>query len=129
MGYVDANLIAGEDVVYRANLHWIIFLPGIILCVIVIGVFLLIGALIRRFTTELAVTNKRVIIKTGWLSRKTLEMNLAKIENIAVDQSIIGRLFGYGTIAVVGTGGTREPFHNIANPLEFRKAVQAQSHQ
>ena len=129
MGYVEANLIAGEEVVYRGELHWIIYLPGIILSVVVIGLFMLLGAFIRRVTTELAVTNKRVIIKTGWLSRRTLEMNLAKVENIAVDQSIMGRIFGYGSITVVGTGGTREPFHNIANPLNFRKAVQAQSHQ
>lgn len=128
MSYVDSNLIVGEHVVHRARLHWIIYVPGIILFVLIIGIPLLLAAWIRSVTTELAVTNKRVIIKTGWISRRTLEMNLGKIENIGVDQGILGRILGYGTIIVIGTGGTREPFPNIADPLGFRKAVQAQSH-
>ena len=68
---------------------------------------------------------QRVIIKVGLLHRRTLEMLLIKVEAISVDQSIAGRIFGYGTIVVVGTGGTREAFENIASPLEFRRAVQA----
>ncbi len=92
------------------------------------GLLTLLSALIRKLTTELAVTDQRVIIKVGLIWRRTIEMNLAKIENIQVDQSIIGRLLGAGAITVVGTGGTREPFRHIADPLGFRKAVQAQSH-
>ena len=128
MSYVEQNLLSEEHVVYRGKLHWIIYLPGIILSIVFIGLFMILGAWIRSFSTELAVTNKRVIIKTGLLSRRTLEMNLAKIENIAVDQSIMGRIFGYGSITVIGTGGTKEPFHKIANPLDFRRAVQDQSY-
>src|SRR5262249_17396136 len=85
-------------------------------------------AWIKNRATELAVTDQRVIIKTGIIWRRTIEMNLAKIENIQVDQSILGRILGYGTITVVGTGGRREPFECVADPLGFRKAVQAQSH-
>lgn len=126
MGYVDSNLITGERVTHRGELHWAIFLPGIILLpVVLIGIIPIISAAIRRATTEMAVTNKRVVIKTGLISRRTVELNLAKVENIGVDQSMWGRLLGYGKITVVGTGGTREAFSGVAAPLDFRRAVQA----
>ena len=127
MSYVDSNLIPGETVVHRAKLHGMIFVPGIVLFVVIIGIFLLVAAIIRKATTEMAVTNKRVIIKTGLISRKTLEMNLAKVENIGVDQGIFGRMFNFGKITVVGTGGTHEEFSMVASPLDFRKAVQTQA--
>jgi DNA-directed RNA polymerase subunit M/transcription elongation factor TFIIS len=92
------------------------------------GLITLISTLIYVRTTELAVTNQRVIAKVGLISRRTLEMNVAKVENIQVDQGILGLLLGYGKITVVGTGGTREPFWYIADPLSFRRAVQAQLH-
>jgi uncharacterized membrane protein YdbT with pleckstrin-like domain len=112
---------------YEAKLHWAIFLPGIILTPVLVGLLLLLAAYIRMMTSEFAVTNKRIIIKTGWISRKTLEMNLAQIENIGVDQGILGRILGYGTIKVSGTGGVAQPFPGITNPLEFRKSLQAAS--
>ncbi len=116
--YVQSNLISGENVVYEAKLHWIIFVS-------LRAIFTLwIAPLITFLTSEFAITNKRVIIKVGAISRKTLEMNLTKIESVNVDQSILGRIFGYGTITVIGTGGTREPFHRISGPLNFRKAFQ-----
>jgi hypothetical protein len=93
-----------------------------------LSLVVLISELIRKLTTELAVTNQRVIAKIGLISRRTLEMNIAKVENIQVDQGIFGRIFGFGEITVVGTGGTREPFRCIADPLSFRRAVQSQSH-
>ena len=114
---------------YCCRIHWAIFVPGnILLPVCGIGFISLVLACIARRSTELAVTNKRVVIKAGLISRRTIEMNLAKIENIQVDRGIFGPIFGYGKVTVVGTGGTREPFCFIADPLEFRKAVQAQSH-
>ncbi len=128
MGYVEENLGAGEQVVHQGKLHWAIFLPGVVLLpVYFIGVLFLIPALIAKVSTEMAVTNKRVIIKTGLISRRTIEMNLAKVENIGVDQGILGRILNYGTITVVGTGGTREQFKWVAAPLDFRRAVQAQT--
>ena len=72
----------------------------------------------------MAVTNKRVIIKVGLISRRTAELNLNKVENIGVNQSILGRILNYGTITVVGTGGTHEQFRWVASPIEFRRAVQ-----
>ncbi len=144
MSYVDKSLLPDEQVTYRTRLHKIIFVwPAVIALLAVVfliigswlaglGVMLLVAATIgelgiwvRYATSEFAVTNKRVIIKVGLISRRTLEMMLSKIEAVAVDQGIGGRIFGYGTITVTGTGGTNEPFKQIAGPLEFRRAVQA----
>lgn len=125
MGYVESNLISGEQVVHTGRLHWVILVPGLILLPVIIGIVPLLAGAIRRATTEMAVTNKRVLIKTGLISRRTVELNLGKIENIAVDQGLLGRMMNYGKITVVGTGGTREPFGYVAAPLDFRRAVQA----
>jgi len=116
--YVDDNLVRGEHVEYETGYHWIIF------CNLRAVFTLFIAPLIDRYTDEFAITNKRVIIKTGLISRKTLEMNLSKIETVKVDQSILGRILGYGTITVIGTGGTCESFPKIQKPLEFRKKFQ-----
>ena len=77
-------------------------------------------------SAEFAVTNKRVILKTGFIQSKTAEMFLNKIESVGVDQSIAGRVFGYGTVVIRGTGGSLEPFHHVSNPLLFRKEIQEQ---
>ena len=116
--YVNSHLSPNEQVVHEAKLHWIIFLnPS--------NIFTLwISPIIRMLTSEFAITNKRIIIKVGLISRRTLEMNLNKIESVNVDQGILGRILGYGTIVVIGTGGTREPFPAISNPIEFRKRFQ-----
>jgi membrane protein YdbS with pleckstrin-like domain len=82
--------------------------------------------MVRRNATEMAVTNHRVVIKTGLASRKTIEMLLNKVETIEVRESFFGRMLGYGTILVIGTGGTPEPFDKVAHPLEFRSQVQQQ---
>ncbi len=83
-------------------------------------------AQIKRVSSEFAVTNKRVIVKTGMIKRDTVEMFLHKVESVNVDQSVAGRMLGYGTLALHGTGGTAETFHDIASPLEFRRQVQEQ---
>jgi uncharacterized membrane protein YdbT with pleckstrin-like domain len=86
----------------------------------------LVVAAVKRSSAEFAVTNKRVILKTGAIQNETAEMFLNKIESVGVDQSIAGRVFGYGTIVIRGTGGSLEPFHRIAAPLVFRKQIQEQ---
>jgi hypothetical protein len=80
----------------------------------------------KRNATEMAVTNHRVVIKVGLVSRRTIEMMLTKIESIEVKETAFGRMLGYGTIVVIGTGGTPEPFPRVAHPLQFRTAVQQQ---
>jgi uncharacterized membrane protein YdbT with pleckstrin-like domain len=116
--YVHQVLTPNERVAYEARLHWIIFLSPA-------NIFTLwLQTLIRHATSEYAITNKRIIIKVGLISRRTLEMNLSKIESVNVNQSILARLLGYGSIVVIGTGGTRETFHDIADPLVFRRKFQ-----
>ena len=85
-----------------------------------------ITALVRRWSTEMAVTNRRVLMKSGFLGRRTVELMLAKVESIGVDQGVLGRMAGYGKVVVRGTGGTHELFDRIARPLEFRRQVQEQ---
>lgn len=84
------------------------------------------AGIVRRNATEIVVTNRRVLIKTGLVSRHTVEMLLSKIESIGVTESPLGRLLGFGTVIVRGTGGTPGPFDRIARPLEFRRQVQGQ---
>jgi uncharacterized membrane protein YdbT with pleckstrin-like domain len=119
--YINNNLIKGEIVELETTYHWIIF------CNLRAVLTLFIAPLIEKYTDEFAITNKRVIIKTGLISRKTFEMNHSKIESVNVDQTILGRILGYGTIRIVGSGGTREVFPKIKSPLEFRKKFQEMS--
>jgi uncharacterized membrane protein YdbT with pleckstrin-like domain len=89
------------------------------------GVLVIVVALVRRSSTELAVTNRRVIAKFGLIARSTIEMNLTKIESVRVEQTVMGRLFGFGTIIVTGTGSTMDPIRFIADAIAFRQAIQA----
>ena len=152
MRYVNRVLEPGETVIYETSLHRLIYfraaVAGIICIVLLIAsasvgdqpklilaleiaaiLFALLAAggwlraFIRRATTELAITDHRIIYKTGLLSRHTLEMNRSKVESVDVDQSILGRLLNYGTIVVRGTGGSLEPIRDIADPLTFRSRI------
>ena len=143
MGYVDSNLLQNEHVTYRARLHRIIYLLPVCVLIValgaavasgswiaggvlgLIGLVMLVPPWIRSIGSEFAVTNKRVLVKVGLIRRHSLELLLQKVEGIGVDQGILGRILGYGTITVSGTGGTREAFRMIADPLEFRRQVQA----
>ena len=150
MSYLSKVLQPGETIVYTTGLHWRIYLPaagfllaaGIVavasssageggapvlhwvaaLCALA-GIVSALAAAIRRASTELAVTDRRVVYKRGILGRHTIEMNLSKVESVDVDQSIMGRILGYGTIEVRGTGGSLEPFPNISDPLGFRSYI------
>ena len=106
-----------------AKEHLMLGGAGVLLILAVIVVIL---GLLRRNATEMAVTTRRVVIKTGLAARKTIEMLLSKVESIEVSETAGGRMLGYGTIVVIGTGGTSEPFHKIAHPLEFRSQIQQQ---
>jgi uncharacterized membrane protein YdbT with pleckstrin-like domain len=98
--------------------------PGLVL--LVAGLTGAVAGFIRQATSEFAVTSRRVIVKTGFLSRSTIEIQLSKVESVEVKQDILGRLLNFGSIIVAGTGGTREPFTMIDDPLQFRRAVQAE---
>lgn len=130
----------GEDIVYSAKLHWIIFKWPILWLIVAVWIssaqegyaasfffglaFLTaILSLIKYHTSEFAVTNKRVIIKVGFIRREVLEILLGKVESIKVDQGILGRFLGYGTIAVIGSGSSKNVFHKISKPFVFRMKV------
>ncbi len=114
--YVDNNLSRGEKVVYEARYHWKIW------CQLSSILTLFIRPLVMTKTDEFVITNKRIIMKTGLISRNIFEMTAQHVESVNVDQSILGRIFGYGTVIIVGSGGTKESFPDIAKPLSFRRA-------
>ena len=147
MSYIDKNLLQGERVVFRTRLHWkllvgpVLFLLAMlvpaawlyvqrtwtnwVLLAPAIGLLVLFAAIVKRGSSDFAVTNKRVMMKTGVFNTRSVELLLSKIEAIAVNQSVGGRMFGYGNIVVTGSGGTEESFADIQAPLEFRRAVQS----
>jgi len=91
-----------------------------------VSVIFILRGLLKRNATEMTVTNKRVVVKVGLAARRTVEMLLSRVESIGVEESVTGRMLGYGTVIVRGTGGTPESFDTIAHPLEFRTQVQQQ---
>jgi uncharacterized membrane protein YdbT with pleckstrin-like domain len=152
MSYIQKILQPGEIVLNQTRLHWFIYLPAIMTIILallilavgtviapdfnldvqltaallgLIGLWVFFVAWIRRSSTELAVTNRRIIHKTGILSRRSQEMNREKVESVDVLQSLTGRIFGYGTILVRGVGSSWEPFSHIADPLSFRNSITA----
>lgn len=136
MAYLDS---INEKIVYKAKTHWIgcawtiaCFILGIIGLIfdikiasvlILIGFIILIRFLIRAWTTELAITDKSIVAKWGLIRRESIEMRLQKVESIRVIQGIFGRIFGYGSIVVVGTGASSSPVPYIAEPLRFKKEL------
>lgn len=124
--YVESALIKGEQVVYQGKVSvWslapLLFLGLILLGFYGFGLLFWGAAAVRYFTTELAITNKRVIAKFGLISRSTIEINLQKIESIQVHQGILGRIFNFGSIIVSGAGNPQAPVPGVSNPLVFRR--------
>ncbi|OED40241.1 hypothetical protein ACH42_17150 [Endozoicomonas sp. (ex Bugula neritina AB1)] len=151
MGYVQNNLMSGEEVLFNGIIHWLIYMPAILIAacsmtmlavffslsdndnatgavLIILGISLMpcaiysfLKAFIFRKTTELAITTKRVIAKTGLIKRETTELSHSKIESFNVTQSILGRIFNFGTLVIHGTGGAHTPIQGIKTPMEFRR--------
>ncbi len=96
------------------------------LALMALGGVTLAVAILKRNATEMAVTNRRILIKSGSMSRRTIELLLSRVESIVITEPFFGRMLGYGTVIVRGTGGTPEPFTLIAHPMEFRRHVQEQ---
>ncbi len=152
MSYVQTVLQPGETVRFETNRHWILYVPGLLLVVLagvaywlavrpnswyVVGMTLavllfaggaimLVRAWFERWTTEIAVTDRRIMYKRGFIWRKTKEIALDKVESVDVDQSIPGRLLDYGNIEIRGTGQAIEELKAIDSPIEFRNHVTAQ---
>lgn len=155
MGYVEKVLQPNEQIAYVAKLHWMIYLKSwfqFFLAILVFGAFafnvtteptykyavLAVGGLlaisgifeflrafIRQFTTEVAVTDKRVIRKVGLIARETEEMNINQVESVEVSQSVIARILDYGTIQVNGTGHGMEKIKFVRDPLGLRSSITA----
>jgi len=147
MSYVEDSLVPGEEILYEAKISLAIFIvAGIILVILwifvvllwnfvpqlklasilvslVVSIFTFLQELVVYLTTEFALTNKRIIAKKGLLQRHSLEIVLSKVESVSVDQGLGGTLFGYGTVTVIGSGGTKESFSTISNPMELRKRI------
>lgn len=126
--YVHSVLTSNERVRYHGRVSVWSLAPMILLGVVLlpaffIGALFLVAALLRYVSTEMAVTNKRVIAKQGFIRRSTIELNLARVESIQVDQGILGRIFDFGSIVVSGSGNPQAPVIGISQPLRFRKAV------
>ena len=125
--YVEGALTKGEQVVHQGKVSIWSLAPLLLLGLVFLafwglGLLFWIAAAIKYFTTELAITNKRVIAKFGLISRSTIEINLQKIESIQVNQGILGRIFNFGSIVVSGAGNPQAPIPGISNPLQFRRA-------
>ena len=148
MSYIDQSIVPGEALIHRARVSWwsqawLILLAALIAGIaigfatvatldanterVITGVIVLVAlaivlrAWIRVHSTELAITNRRVIAKFGFVQRHTVEINLEKVEALRVDQGFIGRMLDFGTIHITGSGGSVEPIPQIAHPLEFRR--------
>ncbi|MPZ36904.1 MAG: PH domain-containing protein [Rhizobiales bacterium] len=152
MSYVKRVLQPGEVVRHTATIHWIVYWPGVLLMLAaaavliwarflpqnmliwlqglaglltVVALFLLIREWFGWWTTEVAVTNLRVIYKTGFINRRTNEMNMDKVESVQVDQSILGRILDYGTVTITGTGVGLETLTGVAQPIDLRNSITA----
>ena len=114
MSYIERHLGPNERILHRARPHWIIFFSTSAWS------SLWIRPMLTYWTDEYAITNRRIVIKRGLISRHSLEINFPQIESVYVDQSLLGRLLGYGSVRIVGTGHTLEVFEGIADPMKFR---------
>lgn len=152
MGYVERHLLPGERVVYKTRLHWVLFvkpalvlLAGFVLMIVLrpvqdppwlwmiggavalAGLFWGLVHYVELMTSEFAVTTSRLIFKVGLISRYTTELLLSKVESIGVQQGLLGRVLNYGDLTVTGTGGAREVFRRVRDPIGFRNHVQQAS--
>lgn len=136
MSYIKENLLPGEEILYMGKVHWLIYgiaiflaiaaaatyqYPVVAVCLFFLSFCSAVRALIYISTTEFGITSQRIIMKTGWVSRQTVEQQLQRIESVNFTQSVWGRLFGYGTVLLHGTGSGVTPIAGIDNPLEFHK--------
>jgi len=145
MSYIRSSLGANETVHYIAHFHWIryamaygaliIFIilgilsysqqyPAVVLVPPIVGLLIFLGIMLPIWTTEIGVTSQRIIYKTGFISRDTKELQLRSIEEVSMQQGVLGRILGYGRIEIYGTGEEEITLPNLDDPLELRKALQ-----
>lgn len=129
MRYIDSSLAPGEEILSRGQYPGVFWFGAwaalILLGIIIVGIFIFVRSWIVMSTTDFAVTNRRVILKRGWLNRKTQELSVESVEGVTLDQSLIARMFGYGSIVVTGTGDAVIRFPPMAHPVAFRRSIEA----
>jgi uncharacterized membrane protein YdbT with pleckstrin-like domain len=150
MRYIERILQPGETLVYSGRIHWVVYGPAILLALVALGILTqanagptglawliasiafwlaagaaFVSAWFKRWTTEIDLTDRRIVYKRGFIRRHTVEMNMDKVESVDVDQSIFGRLLNYGDVTIHGTGEGWEPLRNIGAPLKLRNHVTA----
>jgi len=153
MSYVQRVLQPGEQVRHVSSVHWIVYWPGVAVALLalaaywfsgtrylpgiwryaayalaLVAIVLLIQQLFQWWVTEIAVTNRRVIYKKGFIRRQTNEMNMDKVESVQIDQSILGRMLDYGDVTILGTGEGFETLRTIASPIELRNNITGTTH-
>ena len=132
MSYIDKSLAAGERVVCRGRwplVHWIgAWAALIFLGIILIGVYIFIRAVVHMSVTQFAVTDRRVVLKRGLFTVHTKELATETIEGVQLVQSLWGQIFGFGRIVVTGTGDAQIVFPPMAQPIAFRRAIEAMRH-
>jgi uncharacterized membrane protein YdbT with pleckstrin-like domain len=127
MKYITQTLAKNEEIVYKGLISkwvfaWVYILVAATVFFVVPLLALVWVAIIIK-STEMAVTNKRVIVKTGWIMRDTTELKLSKVESVNVSQGLSGRLFNYGTVTVNGTGVQKVIMKNIKDPIKVREVI------
>ncbi|MCR8556388.1 PH domain-containing protein [Mucilaginibacter sp. BJC16-A38] len=144
MTFIEKNLANNEQIIYRAKLHWWIYGQSVFLLIlgivvfalwgktevvkiiggllVIIGLITLLNAYIRSSTSEFAVTNRRIMMKTGVTKRRLIELQLNRSDGLVIDQGIIGRIFNYGSI-IIRTGNLEEIFSPVADPYEFKRQI------
>jgi len=152
MAYVEKVLQPEETVIYKTTVHWFVYLQATLWAILALIAFIVsfrfdvTGALVmswiavaclacaillavlawvRRITTELAITSRRIIFKAGLLKRTTFEMNRSSVESVGVEQTVMGRLLGYGRVDLKGTGASAQQLPLIHDPLRFRSHITA----
>jgi uncharacterized membrane protein YdbT with pleckstrin-like domain len=144
LSYIQQVLQPGETIRYQGSVSWVLYLAPLALAIagvvaaatgpvgwmigaicFAVALILTLRAWFIRWTTEIAVTNLRVIYARGFIQRRSVEIHMDKVESVDVDQSVLGRVFNYGTVMVRGTGATLEPFRDIDRPIDFRNQVVA----
>jgi uncharacterized membrane protein YdbT with pleckstrin-like domain len=125
MSYIEDSLSTGEEIRAIFEFHWIAKLPMIIWLVLVITIPLAIWEWLKLRCTEMGVTNKRVILKTGIISRHSDEMKISSIETVEIEQGVIGRILGFGTVKVTGKGISDLVFSRIDDPMDVKRKIES----
>jgi uncharacterized membrane protein YdbT with pleckstrin-like domain len=147
MSYIKHVLQPGETVRYQGSVHWVLYVPAILLgsaalvivvltaanswrygwlaviACLLVAFILAVHAWWVRWITEIVVTDRRVIYVHGFIQRDSVEVHMNQIESVDVDQTLLGRLFDYGDVTIHGTGTTYEPLRAVDRPIALRNEI------